>query len=366
MDTHRRVFEVAPKAKKIRLRTTFKTRVAKFWKWFPDVAKRFEVAVAADDPQAVVAEVSEFMAENLPGLSWALGRGETGDNAFTLTGEGQVPKQLLAEYWHLQAVELPGWTFYASRQPSSPETLKDVAIGVSDEEQIDAANFLIKTSVDEESEQIDITAWHPVLEKVPEEHHFQILFLLLDEALGEFGVQTWLGELKVEPITDTNGTRSLLELPRFIEQVNNYHQWEKFPPLETYSTYEVPEQVSGPRGDTVVGSSCIPEVIFDYIENGGHTSENPLEDTGAEFVYVAIDGEVFPDGDEVDARSSIEDELDEALETALSGRTVGGATGISQSYIDLLIYDGDHSREIIELTLERLQLANRFKLVNFE
>ena len=351
--------------KKKKSKGTFKTRVAEFWKWFPDVAKRFETAAESDDPQEIVAEVGEFMESTLPGLSWALGRGENGDHSFTLTGEGLVPKQLLAAYWHSQAVELPGWTFYASRQPSSPETLKDLAIGVSEEEQVDAANFLVKTTIDEEAEQIDITAWHPALANVDEEHHFQILFLLLDEALGEFGVQTWLGEINVEPFTESVGTRSLLDLPKFIEQASSYHQWEKYPPLETYSTYEVSEQVSGPRGDTVVGSSCIPEVIFDYIENDGRATEDMLEDTGAELVYLAIDGSVFADGNEVNARTSIEDELDDALEEAHSGRTLGGATGSSQSYIDLLLLDGDNSRQIIEQTLERLQLTSRCRLINF-
>ena len=348
-----------------RLRTTFKARVEKFWKWFPEVAKRFEAALVADEPQPVVDEVSAFMATNMPGLSWALGRGENDLHSFTLTGEGQIPKQLLAEYWHSRAVEMPGWVFYASRQPSTYEVLKDIAIGVSEQEQIDAANFQIKTSIDEENELIDIIAWHPALASVPAEHHFQILFLLLDEALGEFGVQTWLGEITVEPITDMTNTRTLLELPKFVASVGDYHKWEKYPPLETYSTYEVPEQVAGPRGDTVVGNSCVPDVVFDYIENEGELTDDPLEDTGAEFLYITLDGKAFDEGDEVDARASIEDELNTALDDGLSGRTVGGATGLGHSYIDLIIYDGARSREIIEQTLERLQLGGQFEMVNF-
>lgn len=346
-------------------RKTFKQRVADFWNWFPEVAKQFEAEAPDGDPKQVVSLVTEFMSKTMPSLSWALGSGAKGDYSFTLTGEGQIAKQMLAEYWRTRAISLPGWSFYASRQPSNYETLKELAIGVSDEEQVDAESFMLETRVNEETQQIDITAWHPALENVHEDHHFQILFLLLDEALGEFGVQTWLGEINVEPISAEGVTRPLLDLPKFIEQVKKYHQWEKFPPLETYSGYEVAESADGPRGDTVAGSSCIPDVIFDYIENGGQTSEDPLEDSGAEFVYLAIDGAVFPEGNEVDSRSDIEDELDEALTSDLSGRVVGGATGVNQSYIDLLIYDGDASRQIIEKTLKRLQLTSQSRLVNF-
>ncbi len=345
--------------------TTFKQRVEKFWKWFPDVAKRFEAAVDADDPQSVVNEVSEYMVDTLPGLSWAMGRNEAGLHSFTLTGEGLVPKQLLAEYWHSKAIAVEGWVFFASRQPAPVETLKDIAIGVADEKHVDVANFIVKTSIDEEAELIDIVAWHPELVHVPTEHHFQILFLLLDETLGEFGVQNWLGEIKVEPITDMANTRTLLEMPKFIEQLNKYHQWEKYSPLETYSTYEVPEQVSCPRGDTVVGSSCMPEVIFDYIENGGVSTEDPVADTGAELLYVAIEGDAFPEGTEAETRGDLEDELDDVLIANQSGRTVGGATGLSQSYIDILIYDGDSSRQLILKTLDRLNLREQITIVKF-
>lgn len=81
---------MAVESTKKRLRTTFKARVEKFWNWFPDIAKRFEAALAADNPQPVVDEVSAFMATNMPGLSWALGRGENELHSFTLTGEGQI------------------------------------------------------------------------------------------------------------------------------------------------------------------------------------------------------------------------------------------------------------------------------------
>ncbi len=57
---------MAVESTKKRLRTTFKSRVEKFWTWFPEVAKRFEAALVADNPQPVVDEVSAFMASNMP------------------------------------------------------------------------------------------------------------------------------------------------------------------------------------------------------------------------------------------------------------------------------------------------------------
>lgn len=349
---------------------TFKTRVAEFWKWYPQVADRFFQTIEDGRCEDLTTEVSEFMEETLPHLAWVFGPGENGGHSFTVSGEGVVPKQLLADYWLSHAREIPNWTFYGSRQPSPPERLKDIAIGVGDQEQVDAESFLLQTSVDEEDKLIHIVAWHPAFEKLPEEHHYQILFLLLDEALGEFGVEQWLGGIEVEPIEPGDDTRTLADLPTFIEHVNEYYNWEKLPPLETRTLYQLsedqePDVDGSPRADTIVGQSAIPRVVFELLEHNGRLPEDPLEGTGAELVYIAIDSSVFPDGSQADVRGNIEDALEEALENEQSGRVLGGAFGVNESYIDLILFDGDNSRRIVEETLAGLQLAGRSRLESF-
>jgi hypothetical protein len=90
----------------------------------------------------------------------------------------------------------------------------------------------------------------------------------------------------------------------------------------------------------------IPNVVFEYHQNG-QLEEDPLEGTGALFAYLAIDGSVFPDGRQSEVRGRIEDAVDEALTTAASGRTLGGAYGFQQSYIDLVLFDGAGSRKTV-------------------
>lgn len=345
--------------------TTFKQRVLEFWNWFESIAPECEASLASDDPKFIVDKVTRYMSKHLPTLSWALGSNASGTLSFTLTGEGIVPKQVLTDFWLSQAIDRPGWEFHASRQPTPRDALRELSIGVSDQDQVDAEHFLLETEVDEESERIDIVAWHPALEKVDDEHHFQILFLLLDEALGEFGVQSWLGEIKVEPLNGESIQRSLLDLPKFIEQVQAYHQWTKLPPLESYSAYEIDEQLEGvPRGDVMVGATCIPQVLFEFMENSGTLPENPLVGTGAELIYVSIEHAQLTE-DQSEFRMRIEDALQEALMTASSGRVVGGATGTDRIYIDLILFDGKASRQVIEQTLQSLQLEQPIDLVDF-
>ncbi len=344
---------------------TFKTRVETFWKWYAQQADQFYETIERGQCRELADDVGRFMAETLPHLSWVFGPGEGGGHSFTVTGEGHVPKQLLAEYWHACAPEIPRWTFYASRQPTPVERLKDFEIGFGGQESVDAESFQLAMTVDNERELIDLVAWHEALAQVDEEAHMQILFLLLDEALGEFGTQTWIGKIDVEPIVTRKRVISLCELPQFVEQVNRYHQWKKLPPLKSYSLYDLAQQTNSPRGDTIIGSSVIPREVFELIDNNGRLPEDPLEDTGAQFVYLAIDSQVFPDGKQSDVRGNIEDALDEALEDQASGRTLGGAFGINETYIDLLLLDGNRSMELVRQTLTGLQLGGRFRIAPF-
>ena len=344
---------------------TFKSRVSEFWRWYPQVAEKFFQAIENGDCRELAPEVGRFMETTLPTLSWVFGPGENGGHSFTLSGEGEVPKQLLAEYWHHCAPEIPKWTFHASRQPTPPERLKDFSISVGDREEVDLATFMVSTLVDEEEEKIDIVAWHPALDQLDEEHHYQLLFLLLDEALGEFGTQTWIGEIKIQPLADDSHQIPLTALPGFIEQAHRYHQWEKLPPLKAYSLYELRQQTDAPRGDTIVGSTIIPNEVFSLIENEGKLAEDPFEGSGAQFAYIAIDSDVFPEGQQSDVRGNMEDALDDALQQQWSGRTLGGAFGIHETYIDLLLLDGEQSLQIVRETLDQLQLQNRYRIEPF-
>lgn len=341
---------------------TFKDRVTAFWEWYPTVADQLFVMIEENRSEGIAPLVAPFMEETMPGLAWVFGPGENGGHSFTVSGEGVLAKQFLAAYWHSRALTIPRWTFYASRQPTEAERLKSLAIRLGEHEQVDVETLMLRTTVDEEAEKIHLVAWHPALERLPEDHHYRILFLLLDEALGEFGTEMYLGEIHIEPFAKDDDTRPLAELPKFIEHVNKYYEWNKLPPIESYAVYELPEQADFRRGDTMVGTTCITNILFEFLENEGRLPDDPLEGTGAELAYVAFDGDVFPLENHSEARGEVEDALASALEGHLSGRTLGGALGIHHAYIDLLLVDGDNSRQLVQATLNELGLNGRAQI----
>ena len=349
------------------MQKTFRERVDLFWEWFPTVSDRFFETIEAGNCGDLADEVSQFMGDNLPGLAWVFGSGEDGGHSFTVSGEGIVAKQLLADYWLSQKVELRGWTFYESRQPS--RNLESIALEIEGLGRVDTESMLIQTEVDEQREVLDIVAWHPLFERIPQDHYAQLLFLLLDETLGEFGTQTWLGKIDTEPLSseqlDGRRTHRLMDLPKFIKNIQRYHGWEKLSPLRSYTGYSIRRQQPVLRGDTVAGTTCIPNLVFELIEEGGRLDEDPLDQTGAELAYLQIDGAVFPRGDEAGTRHNIEEALEEDLEPNRLGRPLGGAAGQESSYIDLLLIDGQRSRDAVDAAMDRLELSNRYRWHDF-
>ena len=115
----------------------------------------------------------------------------------------------------------------------------------------------------------------------------------------------------------------------------------------------------------MVGSTYISSIVLDFLNNEGTLPEDPLEGMGAELAYIAIDGSIFPDGQQTAVRGNIEDAVGDALDGDLSGRTLGGAFGIYESYIDLLLLGGANSRQLVLQTLDDLQLHGRSRIESF-
>jgi hypothetical protein len=111
------------------------------------------------------------------------------------------------------------------------------------------------------------------------------------------------------------------------------------------------------RGDIIVGSTTHPKLTNEYLQADGEL-QNPLTDTGADYIFVSFDVHILPEGKQSVARGAIEDALDQALKSAESGRLLGGALGSKFAYIDLLIFDGNRSLEIVQRVLQEQKLPS--------
>jgi hypothetical protein len=326
---------------------TFKSRVLQWWDWYGSVAPRFFETIEAGECPSLAGEVSEKVDELFPGLAWVFGPGAGGQgHSFTLSGEGVLYRQLLTQYWHRQAPALDGWTFYASRQPGS---IEGIVMDIGGQ-QFNPIEFWLTPQVNKEAEKVELTVWHPLYEHMEENERWRVLFLFLDEVMGEFGTQQWIGEIALNNRRLAESI-PLTELRSFLDNVMTQTGWRKYDPGEAISLYQLDEPHDRfPRGDIIVGNTCCPPLLDDYMEAKGKL-EDPLAGLGADYVYVALDARILPPGEETEARGRIEDALNEALRAEASGRLLGGAHGIQNAYVDLLLFDGEESMAIVERVL---------------
>jgi hypothetical protein len=302
---------------------TFKTRVQQFWTWYAEAAPRFYQTIQAGKCPTLANEVNTMVDKIIPGFAWVFGPGANNQgHSFTLSGEGNLHLQLLAIYWLAQAPSLPGWTFYAARQPGSIRGHR-MEIGGR---KFDPLEFWLTPFVDRDEEKLDITVWHPLFDQMAERERWSVLFLFLDEALGEYGTQQWIGEIKHDSKRLADSI-PLEELGEFLKRAQVEHGWKKLPPGESAVMYQCKEpHARFLRGDIVTGTTMHPRLINEYLNAEGEL-EDPLKGTGADYVFVAFDSRILPAGKEANARGEIEDTLDKALKASDGGRLLGGCLG---------------------------------------
>lgn len=190
----------------------------------------------------------------------------------------------------------------------------------------DPAEIWVTPEINEERQVVDLHIWHPSWDTIEQNQRTMVTFLFLDESLGEYGTDQWIGELKFSK-DKLAKSFPLQELAGVIAQTGRENDWKKYPPGESFSGLKVNvENRTFPRSEVLYQTTAILPLIRDYLNKDGEM-EDPLKAWGADYLYITIDRECLPKGREVDARGEIEDSLETALKTEHSGRMIGGATG---------------------------------------
>ena len=357
--------------------TTFKQRVEFFWQWFTESADelvrhidrghadleldRTEDSASTTDGQSeIVQTVNAMMDMWLPDFNYVFGSEAGKGYSFTLSPNGDVDLRFLAEYWLSRAPKIDRWRFYSSRQPGFDGEFNIQIEGVN----FSSADVRFGVEVDLEKEVVDVDVAHPNFVE-DDDINSQVAFIFLDEALGEVGTEMWVGKIELAGL-ESKTPIAIKSLATEVVSLASMHQWEKQTPEKTYTGYSVEKPGEGyPRSDTIAGATCHFKLVGEFMEREGLLSGDPVASHGAQFVYLSIDAKDFDEENEVQQRVEIEERLNELLTERGSGRVLGGATGISHAYIDLMLVDGEASINLVQQSMELQNLATRYRIEPF-
>jgi hypothetical protein len=194
-----------------------------YWLWWRSARDRIARAIEDGTVEGLVSEISARVDAIHPGLAWELAPGARSSHAFVVSAEGNMQLRALGEAW-LQAAPGPDatWEYYAARQPASIE----IELNVSGQTfKLDDATAIY--TLDEDRQRLDVELFHPGFTGRDEHQRAIVGFLLMDQLLGEDGVERWLGEISWQA-QQPLGAKPIVELRRAVEQLAAQPNRERF------------------------------------------------------------------------------------------------------------------------------------------
>lgn len=182
---------------------------------------------------------------------------------------------------------------------------------------------------------------------------YNILYILLDQAVGELAEMKFIGDIKFldEPLE-----RPSMSITGLMDDMVNNLSLSKEQLLDTnryidmYSAYRMnPDETSkdGKRRDIISGATCFLPLMNDYYADKTYMNDSLKKDgISSGFLFYPIDTIASDSrGTQIlDLRDAITNELEKALPDSFM--FVGGATGVHFGYIDFIAWD---LREVLEL-----------------
>jgi hypothetical protein len=178
------------------------TAIDEFWRWWATASGAFaeSFSAGASLKQELIEAMSAHVTAIHESLDWEFGPGLRSAHHLCLSGKGDPALRVVAERWKKRAPAPDGtWEYHASRQAWPGEGL-ELEIGG---EKIALKELVFAVEEDESRELLDVRGFHPAYPRIEDQDlRMRILFIALDNLLGEDGVERWLGSVdeSLEPL----------------------------------------------------------------------------------------------------------------------------------------------------------------------
>jgi hypothetical protein len=183
---------------------------AAFWDWFKaNENELFDFEVCRDK---IFARLSTEMHKLHSSLTFEFGPKNEGQREFVISADGIKEAFPKVQSLHACAPSLPRWKFVRFRPRREPVDIKFRGVLVK------AAS--VRVAAEPAGKMMDLTVFVPKYTQSNKQAFAGIVFLMLDQALGEFEVETRVGKIEIKPISKAPPlTFSLKELPELFDSL---------------------------------------------------------------------------------------------------------------------------------------------------
>jgi len=181
-----------------------------FWNWFQE--HEDELFNFERDQEKIFDRLITEMHKVHRSLAFEFSPKENDRREFVISADGIKEAFPKVQSLHASAPHLPRWKFIRFRPRRKPFDIRYRGVSVK------AQSVLVQ--VEPVGQKMDITVFVPNYTKTAYEKYAPIAFLLLDQALGEYEVETRVGAIEIEPIYKAIPPNySLEELPKLFDDL---------------------------------------------------------------------------------------------------------------------------------------------------
>lgn len=308
--------------------TDHRPAIEEFWTWWAEHRDEVVAAAKDEDTERVRDLLSPAVAAMNSDLDWEFRVNNAGGpHTLVVTGGPNLALRGLTERWALAGPGDDKVEFAPSRPPNPG--LFDTNSTV-EEYDVPLGETVVGAQVDHQNGRLNVTVHHPLFPLLGDKGRLEVAFRALYAALGEDGVERWLGEVKVaaDPPLDAFPASAL---PPLAEQFRG----------------------SGPHWIELSGKSRLGAVKA-YVRRPLSRVDRPLCDTHLAVVVPYPAGrDGLPSDDNV--AKAVRDFANEVLRTAggdgphavLIGHEMMAKRGYVHAYVDGLTFDRRPVEEVL-------------------
>lgn len=348
---------------------SFKKNVQLFWTEFAKQEK--EIRSQIDDFKNIdrvkfVDTINEIVSIAFTDQPFELGHNDNKNKyelIFTPYGNEVILMQLIYLVETMPDSLKDLWSVYSS-SPSFTNH-QELSLNLKGQEiTVNAEDFKITTHLNEEVKKINIDVSIPIINELPKDEQYKILFMMLDRSISEIYTMKYIGNVNiVEPSksnwlkkiiakpSDSKDNIPLTKLKSYIDYLINDNDWNKPNyPFESWSAYKLTpsENEASLRKDIYVGTTSCYHLIEEVLSGEKDVYPiNQLSEDGVSlmYVYFCIDNidreEVLP------SRDAVEKKIEEELISNKVAALIGTATGTHHTYLEYIVYDTDTFMESV-------------------